>query len=118
MRAVLAMLRSSVGRSGEVSTANWEFSEWSSEDDVLLMNWPEVKTGTEGTLSYGPDVDWELDVIHSIASYLVTNQGRAGARGDVNWIFPTYSKVSGNNAATKVNNFIRSCVGKVRLPTL
>ena len=48
------------------------------------MNWPEVKTGTEVTLSYGPDIDWELDVIHLIASYLVTNGGRADAAGDVN----------------------------------
>ena len=113
-RAVLAMLRSSVGRSGEVSTANWEFSEWSGEEEVLLMNWPEVKTGTEETLSYGPDIDWELDVIHSIASYVVTNQARASTSGDVNWLFPSYSKLSGNNASAKVNNFIRSCVGKVR----
>ena len=111
MRAILAMLRSSVGRSGEVSTANWEFSEWSEEDDVLLMNWPKVKTGTEVTLSYGPDINWELDVIYLIASYLVTNGGRADAAGDVNWLFPSYSKL---NASSKVNNFIKSCVGKVR----
>ena len=37
------MLRSSVGRSGEVSTANWQFAEWDEEDEVLLMNWPETK---------------------------------------------------------------------------
>ena len=34
MRAVLNMLRSSVGRSGEVSTANWQFAEWDKEDEV------------------------------------------------------------------------------------
>ena len=58
IRAVLNMLRSSVGRSGEVSTANWRFSEWCQEEEVLMMNWPETKTGTEATLSYGPDIDW------------------------------------------------------------
>ena len=52
MRAVLNMLRSSVGRSGEVSTANWQFAEWDEEDKVLLMNWPETKTGSKSTLSY------------------------------------------------------------------
>ena len=117
MRAVLNMLRSSVGRSGEVSTASWAFSEWSPEDDVLLMNWPEVKTGMESTLSYGPDIDWQLDVIHSIGSYLVTNQGGATSDGDVNWLFPFLSKLSGNNAAAnKVNNYIKSCIGQVSLP--
>ena len=38
MRAVLNMHRSSVGRSGEVSTANWQFVEWDEDDRVLLMN--------------------------------------------------------------------------------
>ena len=54
--------------------------EWDEDDEVLLMNWPETKTGSETTLSYVPDVDWEMDVIHSIASYLVTNEVGAGAR--------------------------------------
>ena len=46
MRAVLNMRRSPVGRSGEVSTANWQFAEWDEEDEVLLMNWSETKTGS------------------------------------------------------------------------
>ena len=46
IRAVLNMLRSSVGRIGEVSTANWDFSEWCQEEEVLMMVWPETKTVT------------------------------------------------------------------------
>lgn len=52
------MLRSSVDRSGELLTKNWEFSEWCKEDNVFIMNWSETKTGSEKTLLYWPDVDW------------------------------------------------------------
>ena len=54
-----------------------------------------------------------MDVIHSIASYLVTNEGSAEADGDVNWLFPSYSKVSGTNAGRKLNSYIKSLAGKV-----
>ena len=75
------------------------------------MNWPETKTGSESTLSYGPDVNWEMDVIHSIASYLVTNEGGAGVdqADEVNWLFPTYAKLTNNNAAKKLTISL-SCV--------
>ena len=46
--------------------------------------------------------NWEMDVIHSIASYLVTNEGGAEACGDVNWLFPSYSKLSGANAGQSI----------------
>ena len=117
IRAVPNMLRLSVGRSGEVSTANWEFAKWCQEEEVLMMVWPETKTGTEATLSYGPDIDWEMDVIYSIASYLVTSEGGAGIdeeEEDVNWLFPAFSKLTGSNAAAKVNNYLKTCTGKVR----
>ena len=93
--------------------------EWDEDEEVLLMNWPETKTGSETTLSYGPDVDWEMDVIHSMVSYLVTNEGGAGARlpGEVNWLFPAFSALSSNNAAKKVNTYMKTCVGRVR-PTM
>ena len=60
-----------------------------------------------------------MDVLHSITSYLVTNEGGAGARlpGEVNWLFPDFSALSSNNAAKKVNSYIKTCVGKVR-PTM
>ena len=73
---------------------------------MLLTNWPETKTGIETTLSYGPDVDWKMYVIHSMASYLVTNEGGAGARlpVEVNWLFLAFSALSSNNAYKKVNS--------------
>lgn len=80
MRAVLNMLRSSVGRSGKVSTTNWQFVEWDEDEEVILMNWPKKETGSKTPLSYAPGVDWEMDVIHSMATYLVTNEGGAGTR--------------------------------------
>ena len=58
-----------------------------------------------------------MDVIHSIAIYLVTSEGGAGidkAEEDVNWLFPTFSKLTGSNAGEKVNNYIKTCAGKVR----
>ena len=56
IKAVLNLLRLSVGRSGEVSTVNWGFAEWCQEDKVFTMNWPETKPGSKTTLSYGPDI--------------------------------------------------------------
>ena len=35
-RFVLAMLRSAVGRSGEVSTVNWKFAHWCDEAEMLI----------------------------------------------------------------------------------
>ena len=35
-RFVLAMLRSAVGRSGEVSTINWKFAYWCDEAEMLI----------------------------------------------------------------------------------
>ena len=66
---------------------NWEFSEWNKEDDVLLMKWHNLKSDTAVTLSYSPDIDWELDVIYYIASYLVTSGRCADGAGDENWLF-------------------------------
>ena len=42
-------------------------------------------------------------------------RGGAGVAldGDVNWLFPAYSKLSSNNSVAKVNNYIRSRGGKV-----
>ena len=58
-----------------------------------------------------------MDVIHSMGSYLVTSEGDAGIdeeEEDVNWLFPAFSKLSGNNAGKKVNNYLKTCAGKVR----
>ena len=57
-RFVLSMLRSAVGRSGEVSTANWKFSDWCDEAEMLIVEWPEEETGHSSVLSFGTDADF------------------------------------------------------------
>ena len=114
-RLVLAMLRSAVGRSGEVSTANWKFAHWCDEAQMLITEWPEVKTGHSSVLSFGPDADtWELDVIHSLAAYLITSEGFAGPdNGDTSWVLPRYAKFSDGGANKRANRIIKNCVGTV-----
>ena len=53
----LCMLRSAVGIIGEVSTENWKFNNWCEEAEMLIMEWPEEKTGLSIVLSFGPDAD-------------------------------------------------------------
>ena len=114
-RFVLSMLRSAVGRSGEVSTANWKFADWCDEAEMLIMEWPEEKTGHSTVLSFGPDADcWELCVIHSLACYLITSVGFAGPDdGDTSWILPRYARFVKGGANKRANSIIKTCVGWV-----
>ena len=61
-RLVVAILQSVLGRSGEVLTTCWKYVSLDEDDEVLVMDWPERKAGSQGAgLSFGPDTNWELD---------------------------------------------------------
>ena len=58
-----------------------------------MTTYPETKTWSKTTLSYGPDINSKIYVIHSIASYLVTSEGGAciyESEGGVKWILPPF----------------------------
>ena len=104
------MLRSAVGRSGEVSTSNWKFAHWCDKAEMLITEWPEVKTGSSTVLSSGPDADsWQLDMIHSLALYLITSEGFAGPdNGDTSWVLPRYAKFIKGGACKRANQIVKS----------
>ncbi len=113
-------MRSSVGRSTELSTATWDSSEYNVDDQSLVLDWREVKTGNETKMYYGPDSEgWLLDTIHSLSCYIISNtQGTASSGKNNNeeepdWIFPTLACLAKGGAAAHCTKLIQSCVGKV-----
>ena len=115
-RLVVAILQSTLRRSEEVSTTSWKYASWDEKDKVCVMDWPETKIGTQGVgMSFGPDCNWELDVIHSLASYLITNRGNAATIGGGSWIFPQYANLASGGAAAKATKIVKACYGEVSL---
>ena len=115
-RAVLNLLRSSIGRGGELSTSCWETVFWDPEDELIVMQWSEEKTGKQNLINYGTYANnWDLDVIYSIAAYLATYQGRktGNNQDDVSWIFPEFTDLSDGGASRKACKILEKCIGHV-----
>lgn len=115
-RAVLTVVFSSTGRSGEVATSSWENMRYEEDQDHLANMWGDLKNGQQYDMTYVPDaLGYELDVAHSLACTLVT--GGSGAHkasataeeSNVNWIFPGYVDMTDGGAAAKVTRIIEKC---------
>ena len=115
-RTVISILRSSVGRGGEVSTITWDSAYWDSEEEVLTLDWSEEKTAKENEMTFGPDSnDWKLDCLHAIASYLILCPGKARNNHPQrpSWMFPRFHSMENGGAANFTTQAIRKCVGHV-----
>ena len=90
-RAVIALLRQSVGRGGEVSTITWDSEYWDPQEEVFTLDWSEEKMAKENEVTYVPDYDnWILDSFHTTTSYLVTYSGESTKYTEIHisWTFP------------------------------
>ena len=113
-QAVLTALRQAVGRGGEIGTSIWKTCSWNIETEMLEIEWPEEKTGTANLMTFSRDNDnLEVDFFHSMACYLMTQEGRHGSTNQSKYLFPCFANLQKGGASAKVHKAIKECVGVV-----
>ena len=116
-RAVLNTVRQAVGRGSESATATFDSLEHNTTIDAAVLDWREVKTGKSSLMSFFPEAkDWELDWNHSMACYLLVYSSplRLFVSEDkpegVEFLFPSYVKVSDGGITTRITKMIAKVV--------
>eukprot|EP00957_Ditylum_brightwellii_P091159 6940651-Ditylum_brightwellii.AAC.2 len=71
------------------------------------------KTGSANVMTFSSDKDdLEVDMFHSMAYYLLTQEGKYTSKSENAYVFPCFANLQKGGAADKVSNAIDACVEK------
>eukprot|EP01138_Halocafeteria_seosinensis_P012864 gb/GECG01013141.1/.p1 GENE.gb/GECG01013141.1/~~gb/GECG01013141.1/.p1 ORF type:complete len:705 (+),score=90.99 gb/GECG01013141.1/:1-2115(+) len=102
-RAALVINWLAVGRAGEVALMSWNCLLLPTDADYLIADWAQQKTSSFQMMSFFPDrTHYEIDYLHSLASYLLATRSRNGERS---FIFPELQAVKA--PATKLTAWLK-----------
>eukprot|EP00957_Ditylum_brightwellii_P098116 7475250-Ditylum_brightwellii.AAC.1 len=66
------------------------------------MEWPEEKTGSTNVMTFSRDKDdLEVDMFHSMACYLLTQEGKCTSESENIYVFPYFANLQKGGAADK-----------------
>ena len=99
-----------VGRAGEVALSSWNSVSWDYEQNNLIMDWKELKTGDTDKMNFFVDAETKLtDFYHSLSCYLILGGGNSTltAASDANWMIPDLAR-NQETASTVMTKYVRS----------